>query len=158
MTPDLLFQRCNQFVMIAWLALILVPHVRGTLRLISMLWISLLALLYTVLILLYWGKTPGGFTTLSEVAQLFKNPWFLLAGWVHYLAFDLFVGCWEVRDSQQQGIPHWMVIPCLILTFLFGPIGWLSYFVVRTLKSKDWKVSALKDDAKIQVLESQHEK
>jgi hypothetical protein len=83
------------------------------------------------LIVSHWGETPGGFGSLSAVAMLFSNHWLLLAGWVHYLAFDLFVGSWEVRDSQRLGISHWLVIPCLILTFLFGPVGLLVYFVLR---------------------------
>jgi len=60
----------------------------------------------------------------------------MLAGWVHYLAFDLFVGNWQVRDAQAHGIPHWAIAPSLILTFLFGPAGLLLYFAVRTLKSR----------------------
>jgi hypothetical protein len=59
----------------------------------------------------------------------------LLAGWVHYLAFDLFIGSWQVRDSQQRGIGHLFVIPCLVLTFLFGPAGLLCYLALRTVKS-----------------------
>ena len=69
------------------------------------------------------------------MALLFSNPWALLAGWVHYLAFDLFVGSWEVRDSQARGIPHWLVLPCLFLTFMFGPAGWLLYMAVRVVRT-----------------------
>jgi hypothetical protein len=54
------------------------------------------------------------------------------AGWVHYLAFDLFVGTWETRDAVARGISRWIVAPCLLLTFLFGPIGWLAYHVARS--------------------------
>ena len=63
--------------------------------------------------------------------MLFANPFALLAGWVHYLAFDLFIGAWEVRDAQQHQVPHLAVVPCLLLTFLFGPAGLLLYFVLR---------------------------
>ncbi|HEU6452531.1 MAG TPA: ABA4-like family protein, partial [Gemmatimonadaceae bacterium] len=63
----------------------------------------------------------------------FENPWALLAGWVHYLAFDLFVGGWEVRDAQRRGIPHLLVVPALVLTFLFGPGGLLLYLAIRSL-------------------------
>ena len=59
------------------------------------------------------------------------TPWLLLAGWIHYLAFDLFVGSWEVRDAQERGIPHLAVVPCLLLTFMFGPAGWFLYNLVR---------------------------
>ena len=61
---------------------------------------------------------------------LFENPWLLLAGWAHYLAFDLFIGGWEVRDAQRRGIPHLLVVPALVLTFLFGPAGLLLYLLI----------------------------
>ena len=76
---------------------------------------------------------PGRFrthTTLT-VTEDGEHFWLLLAGWLHYLAFDLLIGRWEVRDAQQRGIPHLLVIPCLALTFLFGPAGWLLYRVVQ---------------------------
>jgi hypothetical protein len=62
---------------------------------------------------------------------LFDNPQIALAGWVHYLAFDLFIGGWEVRTAQREGIPHLAVLPCLVLTFLFGPVGLLLFLGLR---------------------------
>jgi hypothetical protein len=60
----------------------------------------------------------------------------LLAGWIHYLAFDLLVGGWEARDSRERGIRHWFVVPCLMLTFLLGPAGWLLYLGVRSTAAR----------------------
>jgi len=77
------------------------------------------------------GEAEGDFFTLAGVQQLFANPWAALAGWLHYLAFDLFIGSWEVRNARRVGIPHWQVIPCLFLTFMLGPVGLLVYFVLR---------------------------
>ena len=88
--------------------------------------------LYAVLIAIHFAGSKGGFSSLHEVALLFANPWLLLAGWVHYLAFDLLVGSWEVRDARERGVRHIFVVPCLILTFLFGPAGWLLYLGART--------------------------
>jgi hypothetical protein len=84
-----------------------------------------------VLIVQHFGRSDGGFGSLAEVTRLFANPAMLLAGWLHYLAFDLFLGAWEVRDAQRHGVPHLLVVPCLLLTFLLGPIGLLSYMVIR---------------------------
>ena len=69
--------------------------------------------------------------TLTGVAQLFTNQWVLLAGWLHYLAFDLLIGTWEARDSVEHGAPRWVLILCLFLTLMFGPMGWLAYVVAR---------------------------
>ena len=80
----------------------------------------------------HWSGSSGGFSSLPDVAALFGNPWLLLAGWTHYLAFDLLVGSWEVRDARDRGVPHRLVLPCLALTFLFGPAGWLLYRSLRT--------------------------
>jgi hypothetical protein len=52
-------------------------------------------------------------------------------GWVHYLAFDLFVGSWQLRDAKRLDIAHVQLIPCLLLTLLLGPIGLVCYFALR---------------------------
>jgi ABA4-like protein len=64
----------------------------------------------------------------------------LLAGWTHYLAFDLFIGGWEVRDAQARGIPHLLVVPALVLTFLFGPAGLLLYLAIRSWRRSGGQV------------------
>ena len=69
--------------------------------------------------------------SLEGVMRLFASPWLVLAGWLHYLAFDLFVGAWLTRDASRNGIRHVLVVPCLIATLLAGPIGLGSYLVLR---------------------------
>jgi uncharacterized membrane protein YhdT len=64
--------------------------------------------------------------------MLFSNPWLLVAGWLHYLAFDLLTGTWEARDAVSRGVPRWLLVPCLFLTLMFGPTGWLLYMLIRT--------------------------
>jgi len=82
----------------------------------------------------------GGFGSLADVATLFQKRELLLAGWIHYLCFDLFIGAWEVRDARRNGIPHLVVIPCLIMTFMLGPIGLLFYFAIRSAKLRSVNV------------------
>ncbi|EGF89725.1 putative membrane protein [Asticcacaulis biprosthecium C19] len=72
----------------------------------------------------------GGFSSIAAVRALFANDYALTAGWLHYLAFDLFVGAWIVEDSGRRGIPGWLIVPCLGLTFMFGPAGLLLYAVL----------------------------
>ena len=57
-----------------------------------------------------------------------------MAGWLHYLAFDLFVGAWEVREARRVGLPHWVILPALALTFLFGPLGLLVFLALRAAR------------------------
>ena len=90
----------------------------------------------------FFFKGLTGLTiTIGAVATLFSNPWALLAGWIHYLAFDLLIGTWETRDAREHGVPHVLLVPCLLLTFLFGPAGWLLYRGVRLAKSSQMRQS-----------------
>jgi hypothetical protein len=75
----------------------------------------------------------GGFGSLAAIMKLFSYPDAALAAWVHFLAFDLFIGAWQCRGARSVGIRFWLVIPCLILTFLFGPLGMLVYFALRAV-------------------------
>lgn len=132
MTPEKLFSICSTLVLPGWLLLVVAPRWKWTARLICAVLLPLmLALVYLFLVVTHFGTSEGGFGSLAQVAQLFQNPNNLLAGWIHYLAFDLFVGSWEVRDAQRVGLHHLLVVPCLILTFLFGPVGLLLYFALR---------------------------
>ena len=101
------------------------------------------AFVYVAIVVTTLGREPegGGFSTLAGVAALFSNPWVLLAGWIHYLAFDLLVGTWETRDARERGLPHLLLVPCLVLTFLLGPAGWLLYMAVRMTKSSQTRQS-----------------
>ena len=125
MTTDQIFAIANAVATLSWLALIVVPRRAATVT--GLVVPVLFGFLYATLIAVHWGGSQGGFSSLPAVAQLFADRWLLLAGWVHYLCFDLLVGTWEVQDAQAHGIPHLRVIPCLVLTFLFGPAGWLLY-------------------------------
>jgi hypothetical protein len=135
--PNLLFKLANNAALIGWIVLIFLPRWRWSARLVAPVLIpALLAILYSFLVVTQFGHSPGGFTSLNSVALLFQNRGMLLAGWVHYLAFDLFVGSWEVRDSQATGIRHYLIVPCLLLTFLFGPAGWLLYLLIRSVAKR----------------------
>ena len=137
MTPEALFGLANMTAMIGWILLLALPRWIVTRKVIrSGIFPILLGIAYLLLIVLFFGESEGGFGSLEDVAKLFVNPWALLAGWIHYLAFDLFVGIWEVKDAEERGISHWFVAPCLFFTFMFGPIGMLLYMIVRTVAKK----------------------
>jgi hypothetical protein len=132
MHPETLFSASGKLAMAGWALLVFAPRWRWSQRAASAIIPLTLAILYLVLIALYFAKSPGGFGTLAQVTQLFQNPWLLLAGWIHYLAFDLFLGAWQARQAQRLGISHFLVIPCLLLTFLFGPVGFLVFWTIRS--------------------------
>lgn len=137
---DTLFSIASTLVLPAWLALAVFPRAAWTQRIAAAVVPALLAVAYIGLLVVSTvspeGTGGGGFGSLDEVAALFSDRRALLAGWVHYLAFDLFVGAWEARDAGRSGVPQWALVPCLVLTFLFGPAGWLLYGVARTVWSR----------------------
>lgn len=132
---ETVFSICSTLAMIGWLLLAALPRQRLAHLVASVAIPMTIALVYLVFIVQHFGSADGGFGSLAEVQRLFANPALLLAGWVHYLAFDLFIGAWAVRDAQRHGVPHPLVVPCLLLTFLLGPIGLLAYMLLRTWKA-----------------------
>jgi hypothetical protein len=78
----------------------------------------------------------GGFGSIADVRMFFSIDALLLAGWVHYLAFDLLVGAFEVRQAQAIGIHHLLLVPVLFLTFMLGPVGLLLFFVMKSIKQR----------------------
>lgn len=137
MTADKLFSLSNLVAMAGWLLLSVAPRWKWTQRIVlSGLIPLLLGSVYLTLIVLYFGDAEGNFGTLDGVMTLFKDPNAVLAGWIHYLAFDLFIGSWEVSNSQKHNIHHLLLLPCLFLTFMLGPVGLIAYFILRAIRTK----------------------
>lgn len=141
MNADALFRLCSSLALLSWLLLALSLFLRSHLRRTVAALVTgaavpaLLALVYTAVIVTHWSGHRGGFGSLDDVSALFTDRTLLLAGWVHYRAFDLFVGSWEVREAERAEVPRWLVLPCLLLTFLFGPIGWVLFLLTRAVRS-----------------------
>jgi hypothetical protein len=132
---DRVFSLAGLVAMAGWLALALAPlRPRLAQAVATFVVPAVIGLAYAGLIARYWGEAPGGFGSLDEVGALFGHRGVLLAGWLHYLAFDLFVGAWEVREARRVGLPHWQILPALALTFLFGPIGLLVFLALRAAR------------------------
>jgi hypothetical protein len=137
MTANNVFSMVNPLALLSWLLLIVLPGRRWVTEMVTGLVVpALLAIVYVAIVGTHFFGSPGGFSSLPDVALLFSNPWLLLAGWVHYLAFDLLIGTWEARDARERGVPHLVLVPCLILTFLFGPAGWLLYQGLRAVVAR----------------------
>jgi len=133
MSYDLLFTLINFSVMLApkWNITDKIVH--------SMLYPLLLGAVYIVgMVLAYMGHGAegGGFTSIEGVRTLFSADVGMVIGWTHFLVFDLFVGAWEARDARRRGFSHGLLVPCLLLTFMLGPIGLFLYLVLRKLTGK----------------------
>lgn len=136
MSPEQVFGIANTIAVLSWVLLVALPSRRWVTDIVTGKAIPVLfAVVYVAIVATTFGGAEGSFSTLGGVASLFTNPWLLVAGWVHYLAFDLLIGTWETRDARERQVPHLLLIPCLFLTLMFGPAGWLLYLGVR-----QWRV------------------
>jgi hypothetical protein len=137
MDMETVFTFANAFVLAGWLALLLAPRAPKLAdRIASVVIPLLLAIAYLALAPVFFTFTEGGFDSLANVMILFDNPRAVMAGWLHYLAFDLFIGAWQVRQAREHNIRHLVIIPSLILTLLLGPVGLLAFFMTRFVYTK----------------------
>lgn len=135
-SPDTLFRVANAIAAGGWLLLAVAVwrrHASWRDRVAGLAIPALLSLGYVAIVLVHFASSEGGFSTLEDVAALFRSPWMLLAGWVHYLAFDLLVGAWVARDAAARRLPRWLMVPVLPLVFLFGPAGYLTWLALRAV-------------------------
>lgn len=124
MTPEQVFSLTGPPTLLGWAILIFAPRRFPWLNALPQLVIPLaLSALYAVLVLRFFAETGGGYGSLASVRQLFTSDWVLLAGWVHYLAFDLAIGAYLAARMDRVGIGRLVQGPILLTTFLFGPVG-----------------------------------
>ena len=137
MPLEALFSAAGAAATAGWIVLAIAPYRRARMVRVTAVSIAVvIAMLYAGLIGAFWTSAGGSFGSLGEVARQFEHPGILLAGWVHYLAFDLLVGYWEQREAARIGLPRWALVPCLALTFLLGPLGWLVFLGVRAIATR----------------------
>ena len=134
--PNSLFSLASLVALISWLPLAASPFVPAirewTWRATGLIIPSVIAVAYIVLIAAGLGEVGGtDFGSLPEIRRVFADDSALAAGWLHYLAFDMVVGTWVARDGTGRGVPALVLLSCLVLTFLFGPAGFLLYVLAR---------------------------
>lgn len=138
MSAERLFAAANALALLGWLAVaagLAFPAVRRTTGILARLVVPLLlALAYVALVAHGLAAGGGGkvdFGSIAGVRAIFAKDLGVVAGWIHYLAFDLLVGTWIARAGITDRVPRLALAPCLLLTFLAGPAGWLLFVLVR---------------------------
>jgi ABA DEFICIENT 4-like len=128
-----MFGYAGQAAMLGWLILIFLPRRWSWLVAVPRYVVPFgLSLLYAGLAMTrFFQIEGGGYGSLDEVAVLLGDREMLLAGWVHYLAFDLFIGGWIAVQCDKLGINRLIQAPILVLTFMFGPVGLALFMVMR---------------------------
>jgi hypothetical protein len=145
MAWDAIFGAANMLAMVMWAGLILLPRWPALLSAVLYLGVGLLCLAYAGLLvgIVSGGLAAGGagspsldFTTIAGVRQIFVSDGGLTVGWIHYLAFDLFVGLWIARDADAKRFSRLVQAPVLLATFLAGPLGLLVWLAIRERRAK----------------------
>lgn len=136
MDLEQIFSLASGIALLSWIMLFAFYQKSWVYTLLFSFVLMLLATVYVFFLAkgLIFGEAEGGFNSLAEVKALMSSDQALLAGWIHYLAFDLFAGMWEAQDAKKRGVNRWLLLPCLLGTFMAGPFGLLLYFIVRSLK------------------------
>ena len=139
MVYETIFNIFNSGILLFWLILLVFPKSNITKGIIAFPWVPLtIAFGYIYFLITTEGSFSSDFSSLNGLTEMFKNaePRGVAAGWLHYLAFDFWVGCWMLKNSQEKGIKHlWMILP-LLFTFILGPVGILIYTLVLLIQKK----------------------
>jgi hypothetical protein len=140
MSPDVIFKLCSTIAMLTWLVIIILsPFWKNYDKVIIGIVISLFCIVYAWLLFNSFKPTDfEKFGTADGVMSLFTNKTAVVAGWVHYLAFDLMMGLFITKNAAKHGIKHIIIVPCLLLTFMMGPVGLLLYLIIRFIKTKKY--------------------
>ena len=138
MTATNVFSLVNMLAMLMWIFMIIAPKWKATRFLIDFKIVPIaLASIYAIYI--FKAIQIGGmmdFGSLASVMALFTEENAVLSGWVHYLVFDLLIGMWMLDQNKKLNINQFILVPCLLFTFMMGPIGFLLFTIVKTVKQK----------------------
>jgi len=142
---DTIFAISSLFTMPFWLLMIFLPSWRWTERIMHSLWtIVPAALAYTLLVV---PRVPAllpllANPELASIATLLGTPSGATIGWIHFLAFDLFVGRWAYLESRQRNIHPVLTAFVLFFILMFGPLGFMLYLLLRTVAGFQSKTSS----------------
>ena len=140
MPLDLLFRIASTLALAGWIALAFAPLRRPLMVFAARLVAAVLCGGYLAVLIHALGHGPApdwrAFNSLDGVMRLLGTREAALAGWVHYLAFDLFTGAWEAETAPAARFPHALLLVCLTLTFIAGPVGLLVYLLVQSARQR----------------------
>jgi len=138
MTDTILLWIAQGVALLGWLALLLAPKLgRDAIR-----WARLIGAALSIGYLALFLSAPEGLSGLVRdytpkgIGAVFSDPRLALLGWVHYLAFDLWIGSWEAEEAARTRMPHGLLILSLVLTCMVGPIGLLFFLAVGRFRSR----------------------
>jgi Mg2+/Co2+ transporter CorB len=135
-TLKTLFKLFNGIALLGWATIIGMPFWEDGSTFVAYVVVSLLALIYAYLLYSSFKVKPESgadrpsFFNIRGVIALFQNPVAILVAWVHILAFDLMAAVYIQQEGSLLDMSHWLLIPCYLLTLMFGPLGLLLFFAM----------------------------
>lgn len=133
------FDFCNSLALLAWALMLFTPRWKYTeVLVLRLVFPVLFAMAYVVILPFVLDLNLLDLTKLENLKMAFAREEVLLLGWIHYLAFDLLVGCWIFQKSFQYGLPAWLRIVALLATFTMGPVGFLFFVLLIRFRTKTW--------------------
>lgn len=140
---SIVFGVANGLALMMWAVLICLPRKPALLAAVLYLGVGFLCAAYVLaLVGLLTGVLPGGdvgradFSSLAGLKAIFASDGGMTIGWLHYLAFDLFVGLWIARDADAKGFSRLVQAPIMLTTFLGGPLGLLIWLGIRERRAR----------------------
>ena len=73
---------------------------------------------------------------LGYISELFREEYYLLMFWIHFVSINLFVGGWILKDAQRFFVNKFLLAFPLVITYLIGPIGIFVYWIIRIFYAK----------------------
>ncbi len=137
MDSSLIFQIANSIALLAWLPLWVAPNWSGTRwwveqkAVVGLMGLAYLSLFLWLMLMPKEETVALDFSSLEGLMTLFQTEEAVLVGWIHYLAFDFLAGCYIFEKAKARHIPHLLLLPALVFTFMLGPVGWIFYVVVK---------------------------
>ena len=132
------FIGAHAMALAGWIALFALPWIGRRRAVLWARWTAVpLCLLYLLFLFTHLKAIPtdAGYT-LDAVGRAFDRPVLLLAGWIHYLVLDLWVGSWEAEHSEEAGVPDPLLLLGLVATLMIGPLGLLLYLGAVALRRR----------------------
>ena len=146
-STEMIYLWLNLGVIPFWIILIFFPQSKMcNYIVISIFPFFLLSLVYSYLLYLFYmtgynyNQNFSLYLGLNDLRNLFSENAFLLLFWIHFLAVNLFCGCWIVKDSQKFNISKYVNFIPLFITYFIGPIGLFLYWLIRVVNAKKFNL------------------
>ena len=140
MNVDQIFIFASSIAFISWSLLFIYPYSTGIRQILYGGVVTCFSLLYTGLFICYFDpESFQSFSTLSGLVSLFSNKEAVLLGWIHYLAFDMLAGLYISKDAEKNKLDPWIIRLMFFFTFVAGPLGFLVYTIIRTVKVRKYQ-------------------